>query len=216
MRSGGYRIGPCDPLCRGPAKFVDWRARLATCQERSSGRLRVDVAAARSRRGSARVPGFWAWQILRPCWMRLTCASYIWSGSKHAEEQVVRQVDRRLRRQQADPLRDPLDVPVDRHERHAEAEQQHDRGRLLADPVDARQPRARVERRHLRQELQRVVAALLADPPQRGLEARRLLVGEAARADDVRQLGDRGELDRAPVGRRALRAGRSRPSRPPG
>ena len=70
-----------------------------------------------------------------------------------------------------------------------------DRGGLLADPVDLGQPVAGLERRHLAEELEGVVAALLADPAQGRLEARRLLVGEAARPDDVGQLGEWRELD---------------------
>ena len=48
------------------------------------------------------------------------------------------------------------------------------------------------------EELQGVVAALLADVAQGRLEPWRLLVGQAARTDDVGQLGERRELDRAP------------------
>ena len=83
---------------------------------------------------------------------------------------------------QPDPLRDPLDVAVDRHQRRAEAEQQHDRGGLLADAVDRGQPVARLEGGQVAEELERVVAALLADVAQRRLDAWRLLRAEAARA----------------------------------
>ena len=56
---------------------------------------------------------------------------------------------------------------------------------FLPMPSIARQPVAGLERRHVAEELEGVVAALLADRPQRRLEARRLLVGQAAGPDDV-------------------------------
>jgi hypothetical protein len=94
-----------------------------------------------------------------------------------------------------------LDVPIDRHQRHAEAEQQNHRRGLADDAVDLRQPGERLGRRQVAQELERVVTALLADVAQRRLDARRLLVGQTAGADDVGQLADVGEFDRGPVGR---------------
>ena len=66
------------------------------------------------------------------------------------------------------------------------------------------QPVAGLERRHVAEELERVVAALLADRAQRRLEPRRLLVREPARPDHVDQLRERRELDGGPVRRRAL------------
>ena len=79
-------------------------------------------------------------------------------------------------------------------------------------PSMLRQPGARLERGHVAEELERVVAALLADAAERRLEPRRLLVGEAARPDDVGQLGDRRELDRRPVRRRAVRQADAAPA----
>ena len=64
------------------------------------------------------------------------------------------------------------------------------------------QPVARLDRGQVAEELERVVAALLADPAQGRLEPRRLLVGQAARPDDVGQLGEWRELDPRPVRRR--------------
>ena len=49
---------------------------------------------------------------------------------------------------------------------------------------------ARLERRHVAEELERVVAAFLADRAQGRLEPWRLLVGQAARPDHVGQLGE--------------------------
>ena len=117
-----------------------------------------------------------------------------------------------LRRQQPDPFHHPLDVAVDRDERQAEAEQQHDRRGLLADAVDPGQPVARLERGHVAEELERVVAALLADLAERRLDPRRLLGGEPGRTDDVHQLLDRGELDARPVRRRAVRQAAAAPA----
>ena len=135
---------------------------------------------------------------------------------EHAQEEVVGVVGGGLGADEPDPARDPLDVPVDRHERQAEREQQQHRGGLLADAVDGGQPVARLERGHVAEELERVVAAFLADVAQRGLDPRRLLVAEPARPDRLDQLGERRELDGRPVGRDARRAGRRRPSRRPG
>ena len=98
----------------------------------------------------------------------------------------------RLRREQADPSRDALDVPVDRHQRHPEREQQHDRGGLHADALDRGEPGARLERGHLAEELERVVAAGLADGAQGGLDALRLLVRQATRPDDLDELVEYG------------------------
>ncbi len=99
---------------------------------------------------------------------------------------------------------DALDVAVDGHQRQPEREQQQHRRGLLADAVDPGEPVARLERGHVAQELERVVAALLANPPERRLDPRRLLVGQAARPDGVDQLGERCALHRIPVGRRAV------------
>ena len=102
----------------------------------------------------------------RPCWMRLTWASYIWSGSSRprnrswASSAVAFGPTGRL-------VAHPLNVAVDRHERHAEAEQEQDRRRSSADPVDPGQPDARLDRRHVAQELEGVVAPLLADRGER-------------------------------------------------
>ena len=116
----------------------------------------------------------------------------------------------RLRRQQADPIGHPLDVAVNRHDRHPETEREHDRRGLLADAVDLGQPVARLERGQVAEERETVVAALLADVAERRLEPRRLLRAEAAWPDDVDQLRQRRELDGRPVGRRLGR----RPSPP--
>src|SRR3954465_3717976 len=95
-------------------------------------------------------------------------------------------------------------MTVDRQQRGAEREQQQDRRGLLADAIDLGQPAARVERSHLAKELERVVAAFLADPPERRLDPGRLLVPEAADPDGLDQLGEWRELDRAPIGRDAI------------
>ena len=69
---------------------------------------------------------------------------------------------------------------------------------------------------HVAEELERVVAALLADVAQGRLDPWRLLVAEAARPDRLDQLGEWRELDGAPSPARRRRAGRRRPSRRPG
>ena len=73
------------PVCT-PAPARDFRRRLAGSGVRAPSGPRSGSAGGAGRR---RDPGRRAWQILRPCWMRLTCASYIWSGSSMPEEQVV-------------------------------------------------------------------------------------------------------------------------------
>ena len=140
----------------------------------------------RSRSGQSSCAGRWAWQILRPCWIRLTCASYIWSGSSMPRTRSCASSVDAFGGEQPDPPHDPLDVAVDRHQRLPEREQQQDRGGLLADAVDLRQPVARLEGGHVAEELERVVAALLADLPQRGLDARRLLVAAGRPAGSTR------------------------------
>ena len=81
-------------------------------------------------------------------------------------------------------------------------------------PGIARQPGARLERRQRVQELERVIAAALADRSQRGLDARRLLRREAARPDHLDQLGERRALDGRPVGRRGGIEADAAPARP--
>ncbi len=58
-----------------------------------------------------------------------------------------------------------------------------------------------------------MVAALLADPAERRLDARRLLDGQAAGSDRLDQLVQRGGLDRRPSPAGVRRAARRRPSR---
>ena len=83
---------------------------------------------------------------------------------------------------------------------------------FLPMPLIAGQPVARLERGHVAEELERVVAAFLADLAERRLDPRRLLVGEPARPDDVDQLLDRRELDARPVRRRAVRQAAAAPA----
>ena len=87
----------------------------------------------------------------------------------------------------------------------AEAEQQeHDDAVFLPIPgIGVSQSRAS-SARQVAEELERVVAALLADLAQRRLDPGRLLVGQAARPDDVDQLVERRGLDGGPVRRRAV------------
>src|SRR3954449_6906083 len=105
-------------------------------------------------------------------------------------------------------------MTVDRQQRVAEREEQQDRRRLLPDAIDLGQPGARVERSHLAKELERVVAAFLADPPERRLDPGRLLVAEAADPDRLDQLGEWRELDRTPVGSDAVRQALAAPTCP--
>jgi len=93
-------------------------------------------------------------------------------------------------------------VAVDGHHRHPEAEREHDRRRLLADPLDLGQPVPCLERRQLAEEREAVVAPLLADVAERRLQPGCLLRPQAAGPDDVDQLGQRRELDPRPVGGR--------------
>ena len=136
----------------------------------------------RSRTGHRSCFGFWAWQITRPWWISRTCAAYISSGWSRPRNRSC--AWSAVAFGGSSPIRfdDPLDVPVDRHQRRPEAEREHDRGGLLADAVDRGEPVARLERRQVAEERERVVAALLADVAERRLEARRLLRPEAARA----------------------------------
>ena len=59
-----------------------------------------------------------------------------------------------LGRDEPDPQGHPLHVSVDRHEWQSEREEQQYGGRLLADAIDAGQPVAGIERRHLAQEVE--------------------------------------------------------------
>ena len=124
-------------------------------------------------------------------------------GLEQAEEQVVRLVGGRLRREQPDPLATTRStwrstgisgVPK-QNSSTIEAV-------FLPMPSIGGEPVARLERRQVAEELERVVAALLADVAQRRLEPGRLLRPEAARPDDVDELGERRVLDRRPVRRR--------------
>ena len=109
-------------------------------------------------------------------------------------------------------MRDPLDVAIDGHQRLAEREQQEDRGGLLADAVDGGEPVPRLERGQIREELQRVIAALPADVGEGRLDPGRLLVGQPTRPDDVDQLGERGVLHGIPVRCGAVRQPISAPA----
>ena len=88
--------------------------------------------------------GSWAWQIDGPWVMRLTCASCIWSGSSIARNMSCACSAVAFGGISPMRLRDPLDVPVHRHQRHPEPEQQHDRRGLAADARDRGQPGARL------------------------------------------------------------------------
>ena len=79
--------------------------------------------------------------------------------------------------------------------------------------VDPRQPLQRLLRRHVGEELERVVAAKFADGSLGRLEPRRLLVGQATRPDHVDQLWQWSLLDGRPVGRAAGMDPRAAPSR---
>ena len=158
----------------------------------------------RSRSGQSSCSGRWAWQIARPWWMSRTCAAYISSGSSSA----------RYRSWASSAVAFGGMSPTRCETRSTwrstgisgvpKQNSSSDRRGLLADAVDARQPVARLEGGHVAEELERVVAALLADVPERRLDARRLLVGQAAGADDVDELGEGRVLDGVPVRRRAV------------
>ena len=90
---------------------------------------------------------------------------------------------------------------------------QYDRRGLSADARDLGQPRQRLLGCHRAQELERVVAALLEDAAQHGLDARRLRRPQTARPDDVDELVQRGVCDGRPV-RRGLPRFRRLPSQP--
>ena len=188
-----HRQRPGDPDERDDEHLSGHRAQCAP-EDRESGRagrraspscVRAASAGAqgafrstmrqRSRTGHRSCFGFWAWHSARPWWMSRTWAAYISSGSRIPRNRSCAWSAVAFSRDQPDPLGHALHVAVHRHHRHPEAEREHDRRRLLADPVDGRQPVARLERRHVAEELEAVVAALLADVAERRLEARRLL-----------------------------------------
>jgi len=117
-------------------------------------------------------------------------------------------------RQQPDALGDALDVAVDGHEGHPEREQQHDRGGLETHPIDAREPCACLERRHVAKELERVITAFLAQASQRGLDAGGLLLRQAAGTDGQHELMQGRPLHRQPVGRQGLLQAQATPTWP--
>ena len=133
-------------------------------------------------------------------------------GAEHGEEVVVGRVGVRACRHQADALADAEHMAVNRHQRLVEAEHQHHGRGLLADSRDGGQPFARLERRHLTQELQRVATAVGAERAECGLDPRRLLVGQAAGADDVGEFGDRRGLNRRPIRRGKIREADAAPA----
>src|ERR1035437_2345666 len=134
-------------------------------------------------------------------------------GAQHCQVVVVGLVRVRLRRDQANALAYPMDMAVDRHERRAEAEEQDDRGGLLADARDRAEPVAGIQRRLAAEELQRVAAAVGEQCAQRGLDTGAFLRGESAGSNDVDQLGDRGSLHGRPVGRGQARQPLAAPAR---
>ena len=69
----------------------------------------------RGRSGQASWSGRWAWQTLRPCWMRLTWASYIWSGSSMPRNRSWASSAEAFGPISPTRRSDPIDVPVDRH-----------------------------------------------------------------------------------------------------
>src|SRR3970282_2958306 len=85
---------------------------------------------------------------------------------------------------------------------------------LLPTPRDAGEPVAGLEGRKVSEELEGVVAPPLANRSERGQDALRLLIGQAARADDLDQLLERRPLHRVPVGRSAIRQARPAPASP--
>jgi hypothetical protein len=72
-----------------------------------------------------------------------------------------------------------------------ETEQQNNRRRFRTDAGNIHQPAARLFWRQLFQKVQLDAAALPADVPQRLLDARRLLLGQAGRVNGARNLRDR-------------------------
>jgi len=184
---------------------------------RESVRVRAPLGP-RSGSGREVVQASWsgrcAWQTLRPCWMRLTCASYIWSGFEHAQEQVVGVVGGDLRSDEAHPL-----ATARRGGRRASTAGRMEKSSsteavFLPMPSmvtsQSRAPRAVISPRNSK----RVVAALLPDPAQGRLEARRLLIGEAAQDRMVSTSSGSGAYSIARPIRRPRRRGAPPPPQP--
>ena len=144
----------------------------------------------------------------------MTWASYIWSG------RACRGTGRGRRRRS--PWRAAcrrvgrLDRRGDRSGRAAGRTRRaagSTRSSCRSPSIAVSQSRAAQRRGQPAQELERVVATLLADVPERRLDAWRLLVGQAARPDGVDQFGEWRVLHRRPVGRGAVRQSVAAPAR---
>ena len=108
-------------------------------------------------------------------------------GRHELRQDGVGLVCARARRDQAQPQRHPVDVRVDRHHGHIQAEQQDTARGFGADPGKRHQPGDRLGRRKPAEPVE-VRPAVLGELCEHGLDARRLLRGQAARAQHVLEL----------------------------
>ncbi len=112
-------------------------------------------------------------------------------GRDKGRQKIMRLFDGCILWNPAEAARDAKDVRVDRKEGLLEAKEQNDRRRFGTDAGNVHQPLARLIGGHAFQETQLDAAALPADVPQRLLDARSLLSGQAGRMNGSRDLRDR-------------------------
>ena len=144
----GRALLPCRPAADHHGASIPRQAarRPARPAGRRARRRRAAYGAFESRKrqrgasGQRSQAGLRASQVLRPCWIRSTWAGVDVLRREQVPVDLVLLVRAGLRRHEADPPAHPLHVRVDRHQRQPEAEQEDDRGGLLADPRHLGQP----------------------------------------------------------------------------
>ena len=147
--------------------------------------------------------GFRAWHTWRPCVMRLTCASYICSGSSSARNNSWASSADAFSGNR--PMRfDTRSTCRSTGMSGAPNENSSTTDAVLRPTPPIAVSRACLQRGHLAEELEGVVGVLLVEGAQRGLDARRFLDREAARPDGLDHVGHVGGLHSAPVGWRGL------------
>lgn len=157
---GGAAQWGLSTICVRPSPVLHSLSPTLECVSPVSGRLCVEIATAR-RHGASVARGPPGETCLSAMGDQVDVGLVHLIGLQHREEHLVRVIGSGFSGNQPDPLGDPFDVAVHRHQRRAEREEQHDRCGLPADPWNGRHPCPGLEGFEPIKEIERVIAVPL-------------------------------------------------------